>query len=161
MPRGGHNRKPTQLKIVSGTYRPDRANPREPHLRVTRIGRPPDRLTPDQRESWRELALVVNAMRVAARSDLVAFESLVGWVTLQRQALASLYAGGNTSTVYARPGPGRERVLARRPELATISLAEERIAYYLGRFGMTPADRVRVAALEERKRPDGLDEFRE
>ena len=30
MPRGGHNRLPTRVKVIRGTNRPDRANPDEP-----------------------------------------------------------------------------------------------------------------------------------
>jgi len=160
----GRPRKPTLAKVIQGTFRKDRANPAEPRLRPWRIPRnlPKGKGYPEAwREAWRALAPLVNALGVVARSDLLAFEGLVCAVALHRSAEASLFAGGNTSTVYARKDRAGNPYLAKRPEVGMLAQTDRLIATYLARFGMSPADRSRVAALTAPRAADGLDEFRE
>jgi len=113
---------------------------------LKRLSKPPDYLSEQQKTVWKHLAKIVNAMSVTTKADVIAFERLVSAFCLLRQAEGSLYAHGNTSTVYAEKTSGGTR-LAQRPEVAQIAMWDKQLALWMTRFGMTPADRSRVSEL--------------
>ena len=56
MPRGGHNAKPTQLKVLQGTDRPDRVHPNEPQPQPLEDLAPPPGLDHYGKHAWNEVA---------------------------------------------------------------------------------------------------------
>ncbi|EHH68391.1 hypothetical protein GMO_11610 [Gluconobacter morbifer G707] len=55
--------------------------------------------------------------------------------------------GSQTYVTIGKSGP----MVRMRPEVAAIADANRRVAMWLARFGLTPADRSRVGAAEEKK----------
>ena len=123
--------KPTALKVLKGTARPHRLNPREPKATPYDPLDCPDHLDETTRRWWLYLAEHVAYLRVTTRADIPAFEQIVGMLVdvekLKKQGV---------STVKTR----------------------KLILDALGKFGMTPSDRSKVSALEEPEE-SALDEF--
>lgn len=149
MSDAGRPRKPTQLKVLTGTARADRLNPREPKAAAVDIPPPPSGLTRDERESWLELKAVVDPMRVATAADVVAFREMVGTLGILRALRRSLAKGKIAEDGLVRP------------EVSAIAVYTKLMHAHLARWGLTPADRARVAALEADKGAGSpLDQFR-
>lgn len=154
-------RKPTHLKVVSGTARPDRANPNEPTPPRERPS-PPSHLSDRGKAAWAEAAVIVDGMGVLTAADPVALEALAEALADLRAARASL-ARPLVLTIETDDGPIEREMAAageryywtmgkggpmrrQRPELVDIADADRRLAAWIGRFGMSPADRSRVSA---------------
>ena len=133
--KSGRPRKPTVLKLLAGTLRPDRLNAAEPQLAPTRIGRGPVELSDDERVIWGALARAVNRLGVATAGDLQAFESAVCSLA---QAKAARRAG----------------------DLDGWAKADARWEKWASHFGLTPATRSKVNKLGgPEKKTDKLSEF--
>jgi phage terminase small subunit len=72
MPRGGSLRKPTALKLLEGTARPDRLNPNEPEFDLA-SGSPPSWLPKKAKEVWQERAVVLLERKVLTEADVELF----------------------------------------------------------------------------------------
>jgi P27 family predicted phage terminase small subunit len=148
------HRKPTSLKIIEGTYRPDRSSPNEPELPVERLSAP-DHLTAEATKYWPRLVDQLFNMNVLTSADAEALSSLCEALADASRARTSLScpvldacgrqicAGG--SLVYITESKNDTMVRA-RAEVAMIVDADRRVAMWLSRFGLTPADRGRVSA---------------
>ena len=66
-------RKPTALKVLTGTLRPDRVNTREPKVPVA-APRPSRKLAADERREYGKLLRRVQVLRVATAGDDLALE---------------------------------------------------------------------------------------
>src|SRR5919107_5122721 len=84
-----NSRKPPALKVLQGTFRPDRANPAEPRPDRS-VPFPPERLSPQAKAAWRELAQVADGMGVLTEGDPVALEAMAGALADLRDARESL-----------------------------------------------------------------------
>ena len=161
-------RKPTQLKVVGGTYRPDRAAPDEPTPEKARPPMPPG-LSARGKRAWREAAEIAERMGVLTEADPVALEELAETLADLRAARASLARaltltrtaedGAVQILTYARAGEryywteGKSGPMRRsRPEVADIADASRRLALWVARFGMTPADRTKVSGKKAAQR---------
>jgi hypothetical protein len=118
--RGGHNRRPDEVKAREGTKRKDRTNPAAPKVDPASVPPPPKDLTAQQRAVWLELAAQVEELGIYAPSNLTAFRLLVQVVA---EAL--------------HPDPDD-------PATARVRLAQV-AAGLLQRFGLDPASRGRVS----------------
>lgn len=161
-------RTPTKLKVVAGTDRPDRANANEPKPRRERPS-PPSHISDRGRSAWAEVVLICDRMGVLTEADPVALEAMAEALGDLRAARSSLglplilagepdgdgnvkehevaKAGERYYWTFGKGGPMRRA----RPELADIADADRRLASWLAKFGMTPADRSRVSASDEGK----------
>lgn len=154
MPKGGHNRKPTALKIVQGTARKDRLPENEPEApALTEIPKPPTGLNRWARKAWRALAPYLVDNGVLSDLDLLAFEAcciqygiakeleyrITHWpvidretgevVRIQKQSLADYLYGRNSQTM---------------PEFTAMRQAWAQFKAYLEQFGLSPASRSRI-----------------
>ena len=153
-------RKPTAVKKLSGTAKvnPGRLNKKEPTLPVAKPDQDLSHLSPEGQEFWPKFAGILERMGVLTFAD---GPSLVGLVesfadlararkylkTLDSPYVESVNENGDTTMIRAHP------------VLAQIADADRRYMAWASRFGLTPADRSRVAAnlLEESKNPfDGI-----
>ena len=163
----GRPRKPTHLKVVAGTAQPSRINPAEP-MPAKGIPAAPTHLSTRARAAWAQLSVIVNDMGVLTESDPVALEMLCNAYVDLLQARASLAApliltitvqsedGGEIQAPPSMMAAAGERyywtmgkggpMRRARPEIADIADAERRVAMWLAKFGLTPADRSRVSA---------------
>lgn len=109
-------KKPTNLHVLTGTYRPDRHGPLATKpVGSGDIGRPPRGFDADQRRAWRDIVQGAPA-GVLTGSDRVTVELAARTLALVRT--------GDPSTVKA----------AMVAQLVSL----------LGRLGMTPCDRARL-----------------
>lgn len=148
MPR---NRVPTVLANLHGNpskRRPRDCEPQPPPGTPA----PPAHLSERARAVWPRAATTLCAMGVLTVADGLGLEGLVEAVADLQAARASLAApvkagrkrvaagGSPTYVTVGKSGP----MIRARPELALIADADRRVAMWLAKFGLTPADRSRV-----------------
>lgn len=152
---------PTALKVLRGTDRPDRTNPEEPTPPALEVGAAPPAWLRDRRARayWRELVPILSDARMLAMTDTTALVILAKAYGRWRDYEDFLEANGETydskpgavaatkDEPSATPTRPRPSMLRPRPEVAMRDKAEDRLVLLLGKFGMTPSDRTRVAAL--------------
>ena len=132
----GRPRKPTALKELEGTARPDRTNPLEPDGDPITIGQPPAGLDPEVATAWQTFAPVVSRMRTCLEGDLPAFLELCeAWVHVRRTL--------------------------RDPEAKASDKtgAHKNLLLWLTQFGLTPSARARVSSMGKSQRADPLAKF--
>jgi P27 family predicted phage terminase small subunit len=148
----GAPRKPTHLKVVSGSAAHDRGrlNPDEPKPALVSIeaARPPSwlRLSPLARRAWRDLVPLLAGMRVLTAQDLVALgllcDSLASYVTAKRIVTEQ---GSTYETRGDIEGEGGSRMLRKHPAVEIGAEASRFAKVMLTEFGLTPASRARVS----------------
>ncbi|GCE89674.1 putative phage terminase small subunit [Komagataeibacter diospyri] len=160
-------RKPTHLKVVTGTAQACRANPKEPKPKRARPMAPTG-LSKRAKAVWTKAARLLDGMGVLTTADGLALEGLCEAVADELEARASLArpivtqvqdgvaddetpimreievaaAGAQTYVTIGKSGP----MVRMRPEVAAIADANRRVAMWLAKFGLTPADRSKVGA---------------
>lgn len=154
----GRPRKPSALKDLAGTSRADRANPAEPALPAAAMPKPPRDLKADEKRAWRELAALVDPMRIATASDLAAFRSMVECAGVLAALRRSFYGDGKGEPTYwAQTKSGS--ILMMRPEVNAIPTYQKLMLHHFARWGLNPADRSRVSALAEPEAPNPIAKF--
>ena len=152
---GGRPRKPKSLKLLEGSFRPDRANGLAPTSDSVSMPPAPEDLTRREAEAWSKLSALVDPLRVASPADIAAFRQMAIAYALIDQARAELGDGPTTYTLDTESGT----VERSRPQLQTIATFQRLLSAGLGSFGMTPAAREKVSVLSEGGGADPLDEF--
>jgi P27 family predicted phage terminase small subunit len=143
----GRPRKPTQLKVIEGTFRQDRSNPREPQPRRKRPPCPPH-LSADAKAAWRRYATLLDRLGVLTEADgaaLAAFSEASADGKAAREALAA--RGARTYEAETAAGSVTYRPY---PEVAMITDADRRLRTWLQVFGLTPIDRGRISKIEDK-----------
>lgn len=120
---GGRPPKPTELKVLQGTFRKHRANPTEPKVAPSSM-RPPAYLDDDAKKQWRVFAKELLDMGVLTTVDRTA---LARYCELQ-----VLYRSTKKQADYSPQMIGHLLKLA--VELRTLET----------QFGMTPSSRTRI-----------------
>lgn len=156
MGEGGRPPKPTALKELAGTQRADRKPAAEPRLKPANMPEPPADLTPAEHKAWLELAALVDPMRVGTRADTAAFRAMVecaGTVAdLRASYVASLASGGITVTT----DKGAVMMI---PEVSALAVHRKLLLLHFSQWGLTPAQRQKVAELPEDKPVNALSKF--
>lgn len=137
-------RKPTLLKVVGGTAQPCRINKSEPKPKRVKPS-PPAHLSDKAKTAWGEASVILDRIGVLTEADAIAMEGLceaIADLRTARQALAS-YGGSLTYETVTKDGGKMHRAY---PEVAMVSDADRRLAMWLAKFGLTPADRSRVSS---------------
>lgn len=132
---------PTALKALRGTLKPERINPNEPRLEVTKLGKPPSDLNPDEVTLWHELRDLVDPLKVTTKADVLAFRSMVECAAMIRSLRGSLAKAGTLLDV--------GKMVRVRPEVGSISTYQKLLLVHFSRWGLTPSDRQRVSSLED------------
>lgn len=135
------HRKPTQLKIVSGTAQPCRMNPSEPQP-PRAVPAPPKHLSTLARKHWPYICAVLDTMNILTASDALAVE---GFAECYAELLTARAEVEKHGTHYEGPNG----MIRAHPAVAQAADADRRFLAYLARFGLTPADRSRVSARAE------------
>lgn len=143
----GRRPTPTALKVLAGTARPDRMNPAEPKPPELQVGARPPAWLKDKRARryWRDLVEVLGRARIIAVTDTTALAILAQAFGAWRHWSDFLEVHGTTYETATENGSVMYRA---RPEVAYHKGAEDRLVTMLREFGMTPAARSRVAALD-------------
>lgn len=155
----GRPPKPSALKVLEGTDRPDRANPDEPRPPIVTVGERPPTWMRDRhaRAYWRELVPILSGARMLALTDTTALAILAKAYGRWRHYEDFIERNGETydSKAPAKTPDGAAvtaapiGMLRPRPEVAMRDKAEDRLVRLLIEFGMTPSARTRVSALPE------------
>lgn len=148
--RGGRPPKPVAQHLRDGTYIKGRHEkqlknaeslPRAKAVAVP-IPPPPTSAEPELKANWLRLADTLKD-RIHTKDDVDAFITLVGMITECRAAYEKVTTVGR----YDTDAKGIPRIA---PHTKLWLDLTSRLLYYYGRFGMTPADRARNNAYEER-----------
>lgn len=135
----GRPRKPVQLHLVDGTYRPKAHNPNQPVLEVDAPPEPED-FNQEELAAWRRFRDSALALRVLSRHDWAALESLARAYVAHRKLRIWLREHG-----YAYVNP-KTKIRKAYPEARMLREEEYNLNGLLSRFGLTPSDRGKVYA---------------
>ena len=151
---GGHNRKPTHLKLIEGTLgkNPQRANKREPKATVTatRKLRAPSWAGKLARKWFRYFQREVTTLGVLADTDEAALQGLAMAAAELEMAWRVLQDKGYTYEVVDEAG---NVTIRPRPEVAIANKARKEMKQWFALFGLSPADRARVQVGKEPEDP--------
>lgn len=157
----GRKPKPTRLKVLSGDTRPDRMNDREPQPKPSR-GRCPSWLPKEGKRAWGRLAPMLDRLGLLTEADADALASYcLAWSEMMA-ATATLEAEGRTVKVpiLSRTGELAGHRVVPHPAAAQQRTAWQGVCTFGARFGLSPADRVRLK-VDAPGGPDPLAEFLE
>jgi P27 family predicted phage terminase small subunit len=162
MSRGGHNKKPTILKLTHGTFREDRANEKEPEVKaLDETPKAPSHLNNFAKNKWKELAPVLAQTKVLSEADLTMLEALCEAYGQYREAQYAVYHYKDEET-----GKTKKRSLAQymsgknsqtMPEYTAMRQALSMVKTISAEFGLSPATRSRVNAIEEAEAKDPME----
>ena len=133
-------RKPTHLKAVQGTDRPDRENPNEP-VASSALPVAPEYLSPRAVEKFDQLTAILDGMGIASRDNNDAMAMLAGLIieieedTILLESVGAFYMPSEESGI-----------IRAHPAVARLSANRQRAQALLGEFGLTPAARSKVSA---------------
>ncbi len=141
-------RKPTHLKTIQGTARPDRANPNEP-VASDIPPTAPEYLSERAVEKFCELTAILEGMGLASRDNSDALAMLAGLLVEVEEDTVLL------DSVGAFYVPSEESGIVRaHPAVARLTSNRQRAQALLGEFGLTPATRSKVSAsIQEEENP--------
>jgi P27 family predicted phage terminase small subunit len=149
-PKRGRPRKPSYLKVLQGTARPDRMNEQEPEPEVC-IPTPPEIVASDQiaNEAWRRLGRQLVAVRGITVVDWMAFESLCIEYARYCRANDAIKRTGEMKMIKTKSG-----YMMQNPYLSISNNAFKNWYRMAVEFGITPSSRSRVSAGEKKVGPD-------
>lgn len=139
-------RKPTNLKILQGTYRPDRANPNEPQPEIC-TPEAPEFLSDRALQEWQRIAPILEKLGLLSQVDKMALAAYCAAVARLWQAEEQLKNEGLTVTNER----GRR---IKNPLVDVANAATKQISLFASQFGMSPSTRSSVKAkLPEKENP--------
>ena len=145
----GRKPTPTHLKLLQGTFRPDRAQSNEPQP-AAELPPAPDYLNAVASREWDRLAPQLYAAGLLTSFDLMALEALCKAYARWRKAEEQVDVEGEV--IQSPRGP------VRNPWVLIQSKAYEQMTKMLIEFGFTPSARSRVTAIPtDGENDDGFD----
>jgi P27 family predicted phage terminase small subunit len=160
-PGQGRRPKPTALKLVDGTARPDRMNPDEPIPPSGEV-KCPVWLHGRARRVWRELEPVLKAMGVLTVADVAMFAALCETQAEFIDAREDVRKRGIEIERKRYDKQGREFYLVEdNPSVRIASDAGKRLKALMVEFGMSPSSRTRVTAQPKPKEKSPLEALME
>lgn len=138
---GGRPAKPTNLKVLHGTDRPDRVNANEPKPSTDGV-KPPSWVKGKARTHWKKIAPMLSDMGILTVADETALGLLCDALAEYIAAQDVMRSEGRTYKTYTEAGAPMWRP---RPESAMAQDAWRRVNAMLGQFGMTPASRTKLS----------------
>lgn len=136
----GRKQTPDNLKVVQGTFRPDRANPDAPSVP---LGFPdaPHWLSERAAELFANLCAVLDGMAICSPAD----QSMIAMLASRLEEIEILTA---TIEDQGRTYQSESGLWKSRPEVAQRSEAMRHAHSLLTEFGLSPATRNRVSAVQ-------------
>ena len=141
MVRGGRNAKPTSLKLLQGTARPDRVNANEPKPSAASLAVPPG-LDTYGRQAWKRWAPMLTQLGVLTEADVDVLALACDCYSQWRRASRAIRKIDPASEAY-------------RKVAVSVEKARDQLRMLAGEFGMTPASRSRLQV----SAPEEVDEF--
>lgn len=153
MGKGGHNKKPTQAKIIQGTFRKDRAPKKEPEPeKVSEVPKPPAYLSKYAKKAWKALAEELVKKGILTVIDNLALEVCCEAYGQYRLAYEAVFrpvdpkTGKRGKRTFAEYMRGRNSQTM--PEYTSMKRAWATFKGYLTEFGLTPASRTKLEIAE-------------
>lgn len=144
-------RKPTMLKLVSGTARPGRLNPNEPQPDIE-IPSCPAALSPAAKAEWRRVSPLLEDQGLLSKQDRAVLAAYCELYARWTNALKQIQEHGEV----IKTPLGSIQV---SPWMSIARSAEKELRMYAALFGMSPADRSKVNATDTKKQTDKKDRF--
>nr|PZN59463.1 MAG: phage terminase small subunit P27 family [Sphaerobacter thermophilus] len=141
MPRGGHNRKPTVLKVIQGNPGKRALNKNEPKPRPI-APEPPPGLDRFGREAWRRLAPLLERQGLLTEDDAELFWAFCQTWSQLRKAVRELNKMNPRDEDY-------------RKVAVTVENARKDLRLLAVEFGLTPAARSRIDLPQAEDEADG------
>lgn len=150
MGQRGPKPKPTQLKLVQGTYRKDRVPPDEVVTEpMTEIVPPPGFLSGAARKEWQRLMPKLVKLKLFSQEDVDALVEYCQALAMQREAALDVQKRGNLikiTRVIRTSNQTREITeIVPNPSVAQFAQLHPIVNRGMQRFGLNPADRTRVS----------------
>ena len=141
----GRKQKPTQLKLVQGTYRKDRGNEREP-LPSGDLCIAPEHFSDEQRAVW-DYAIQHAPKGLLKNLDLSILEVWVTAYVFYREAVKKIAIAGQViKTPSGYP--------VTNPYMANMNRQAQNMMKAAAEMGFTPASRSRIVVAEESSKDD-------
>lgn len=138
MARGGHNKKPSNLKVIQGTARADRMPANEPRPTEIAAPKPPAGMDRYAKRAWVRLTPILERLGLLTESDLETFTALChAWGRYER-ALRRLKQVEKRADVFD------DLDTIRRAEVS-VEKAESSFRLLATEFGLSPASRSRLS----------------
>jgi P27 family predicted phage terminase small subunit len=135
-------RKPDNLKIVSGTARPDRMNPDAPPANVG-VAVAPEWLSERAEKLLCKLSATLLGMGIASPDDQAALAILA--IRLEEIEICTGIIE-DTGRTYSTTATSGDKLVRARPEVAMRNEAMRHAQSLLSDFGLTPSARSKVSA---------------
>lgn len=156
----GRPPKPTALKLLQGTARPDRVNPNEPQpKKAAKVPSPPPELSVRGKKTWRKMAKELHGLGLLTNVDLHALQNYCQChdEMITAQALLIDYNIKNPTTPNLTIS--NSGMMRSHPYVNQIKEARAQMLKFAQEFGLTPSARTRVSAPEKPKDDDGWGQF--
>lgn len=141
----GRPRKPTHLKVLHGTYRPDRAPKNEPQPEPSTPSCP-TWLHPEAKREWRRIVPHLEKLGLLTQVDRTALAAYCQLYARWWEAERAIKAHGLTQVT-------ESGYVAQRPEVGIANSALKQMRAYLSEFGLSPASRSRIDAPTAPEKP--------
>lgn len=151
MARSGPPKKPTARKILEGTFRKDRVNPREPKP-IAGIPDCPAHVKGAARKEWDRIAPLLHQMRVLALTDSAVLAAYC--VSVAMVATLSRAVDREGLTMVTDKG-----FIMARPEVQLLGKQTELLRKLASELGLTPASRASVQTLGNNPQEDEAADF--
>lgn len=150
MSKGGHNKKPTRLKILEGTFRKDRAvNEPRPAPVAPKC---PSWLPREGKRKWRELAPKLERLGLLTELDGEELAALCQHWAIMVEAARDIKRRG-----ILIPSAREDGVTVKNPALQVLRDNSAAFDRYAGRFGLSPQDRSRIDLPQAGEEDDPLE----
>ena len=142
---------PKKLKVIKGTFRNCRANPKEPDY-PTELPEMPDCLGETGKKEWKRMSEILLPQGLLSKIDMAALaaycQSYGNWHDAEKQL-------NGENRIITTPN-GRD---VPNPLIGIINKYADHMRKFLIEFGMTPASRSKVSAKKTKKKKDAWAEF--
>ena len=148
----GRRKTPLEIKLLSGTYRPDRDGALSAVVRAVsldRIPTPPRDLSANAKAHWKEAAGLMLSMGTLTSADLPSLRHYAETQDEIATCNADLAKNGWTQRALV------SQMESHRPTVARRAAALDRLLKLFSRFGFTPADRVGLPRRQATNKPSG------
>jgi P27 family predicted phage terminase small subunit len=147
----GRKKKPTQLKVLQGTFRADRANPNEPSPDSC-IPDAPDHLSKDALIEWGRMSSHLYKLGLLSEIDRTALA--IYCQTYSRMIKYEKIVSEKGELIKTSTG-----AIQLSPAMWVVNKAIEQCHKFLVEFGMSPASRAKVTAKDTDKEKDEWDAY--
>ena len=138
MPKGGHNKKPSNLKVLHGTDQPCRTNENEPKPKSATVGKAPSGMDTYARKAWERLVPVLEPLEMLTEADIETFTILCNAYGRYERSIRRL------KKVEKQVDHLEDIDVIRKAEVS-VEKAEQAYRMLAIEFGLSPASRSRIS----------------